>query len=364
MASLVSYVPLLAARDPETTSRISRGESIGLAFDTFAGVASTIAATCILIVIFFRFRRDGWSSWEALDIPVMYLFFAELIQGISHVMDLKWVIDGGAETGTFCTAQGLLQQLGETSVALATLTIAIQTFLTIWWLKYLSRTISLIICLVELLFIVLFVGIGFGIHTRPPNEYYAAPTPYWCWIGRSYTGERIGGEYLWFWLALFVSLALYTPLFLLHRNIIKPGTHWFSPNGDLPQQQETKLQPGESSSGLSNASENLSRGNLRLWSTILYPTLYCVVILPLSVVRFIGFKEEAATGQSHSRPVATFLVAILFSLSGLLNALLYPLTRARFFKSEQQEAPTAPVMRYRTSDASSVHSATAASVQD
>jgi hypothetical protein len=42
----------LAARDPETHTRFTRGESIGLAFDTLAGFASTIAATIILIVIF------------------------------------------------------------------------------------------------------------------------------------------------------------------------------------------------------------------------------------------------------------------------------------------------------------------------
>jgi hypothetical protein len=27
------------------------------------------------------------------------------------------------------------------------------------------------------LFVILFVAIGFGIHTHPPNEYYASPIP-------------------------------------------------------------------------------------------------------------------------------------------------------------------------------------------
>jgi len=34
------------------------------------------------------------------------LFVAEIIQGLGHAMDLKWVIEGRAYTGTFCTAQG------------------------------------------------------------------------------------------------------------------------------------------------------------------------------------------------------------------------------------------------------------------
>lgn len=77
----------LGARDVETHTRFTRGESIGLAFDTLAGFASTIAAAIILIVIFVsptfwntdlllylsqvRLHRNGWSSWEALDVSVV-----------------------------------------------------------------------------------------------------------------------------------------------------------------------------------------------------------------------------------------------------------------------------------------------------
>jgi hypothetical protein len=38
----------------------------------------------------------------------MALFAAEVIQGIGQAMNLKWVIDGQSDTGTFCTAQGML----------------------------------------------------------------------------------------------------------------------------------------------------------------------------------------------------------------------------------------------------------------
>ena len=36
---------------------------------------------------------------------------------------------------------------------------------------------------------------------------------YWCWISSRYANERIGGEYLWLWLALLISIILYVPLF-------------------------------------------------------------------------------------------------------------------------------------------------------
>ena len=40
---------------------------------------------------------------------------------------------------------------------------------------------------------------------------------YWCWIESGHTSERIGGEYVWFWLTLFISVILYVPLFLWAR---------------------------------------------------------------------------------------------------------------------------------------------------
>lgn len=56
-------------------------------------------------------------------------------------------------------------------------TIAVQTFLIIWRHKYLNRTISIIVMSLELIFIVLFIGITFGIHTHPKEKYFAAPVP-------------------------------------------------------------------------------------------------------------------------------------------------------------------------------------------
>ena len=56
-------------------------------------------------------------------------------------------------------------------------TIAVQTFLTIWWLKYLNRTIAIITMSIEFLFIFLFVVIAAAVNTEPGKKYYAAPVP-------------------------------------------------------------------------------------------------------------------------------------------------------------------------------------------
>lgn len=59
-------------------------------------------------------------------------------------------------------------------------TIAVQTFISIWWLKPPAIITASISVFVQWLFIILFVAIGFGGHTSPPSTYYATPTPVRC----------------------------------------------------------------------------------------------------------------------------------------------------------------------------------------
>jgi len=236
-------------------------------------------------------------------------------------------------------------------------TIAVQTFLIIWRHRYLNRTISIIIMSLELILIVLFIGITFGIHTHPKEKYYAAPAPYWCWIGKGFTGYRYGGEYVWLWVAFIVSLIMYLPLFSLHFGVIKPGNHWYSPKTDLtfkhpslPSERSSTSQGDsmEEPSHVQPRNQGVSRKDRVLWFTILYPLLYCILILPLSIVRWMTFGEEAKTGRSPRWPIPTFIAIVIFSLSGVMNALLYLLTRSRFFKSDEGPEPPAPVIRMTT----------------
>jgi hypothetical protein len=78
------------------------------------------------------------SSTATLNNHQIALFTAEVIQGMGHVLTVKWAIEGRGYTGDFCTVQGtfelyqlaarmtisplvVFQQLGEPGVALATL---------------------------------------------------------------------------------------------------------------------------------------------------------------------------------------------------------------------------------------------------
>jgi hypothetical protein len=51
-AAVLPSLMEIGARDPATHQVLSRGESIGLAFDTLAGLASALAAAYVLMLIF------------------------------------------------------------------------------------------------------------------------------------------------------------------------------------------------------------------------------------------------------------------------------------------------------------------------
>jgi hypothetical protein len=271
---------------------------------------------------------------------------------------------------------GAVQQLGETGVALATLAIGIQNFVSLWWLKKPNLRIALAAIAIQWIFVVVFVAVGFDVHTHPSkDEYYAIPTRYWCWLGEHYFGERLAGEYLWLWITLFVSTLLYIPLFLWYLGKIgEDDKRWYKPNRRMvmktirtstvsavpaPQSvvgsarpatgsrqprpdtgHSTQASNGDQASAFPPPSTQESQqvvqvqphGPRELQRAIWYPIVYCFVIIPLSVVRWVGYHEEDTGSKiNHIPDGATFFAIFVFALSGVLNACLYLLTRARFF---------------------------------
>lgn len=95
---------------------------------------------------------------------------------------------------------------------------------------------------------------AYGFNTDRPSA------KYWCWLGQNFKAERIAGEYIWFWLTLFVSITLYLPLFLLHHGIIQEGSAWYAPRietgRDDPDRDRVK-------------SKVFSRKPAKLWTAIL-----------------------------------------------------------------------------------------------
>jgi hypothetical protein len=59
-----------------------------------------------------------------------------------------------------------------------------------------------------------------------------------------------------------------------------------------------------------------------------YPVVYAILILPLSVARWIGFVQEShGDKKNHVPPTALLSVQVIYCLSGLCNVVLFFLTR-------------------------------------
>ena len=70
---------------------------------------------------------------------------------------------------------------------------------------------------------------------------------------------------------------------------------------------------------------NLS--NLPLTPQDRYPIVYSLSIMPLSIVRWTVYAQQAQTGLSQVAPVYTFIAVSIFGLSGFFNVILLLTTR-------------------------------------
>jgi len=307
-------------------SCITPGQGIGLALTT---EAAFISCVCVLVM----FIRIGWNvrwytkncpnrNWKLFQMPadiyMFSLFSFDFLQALGGALDVRWVHNGIVTTGHYCRAQGIIQQTGELGVALVTLLLAVHTFVTaLWQVGLRARGVAFgLVCLV-CIFDALWVGIGAGIHKN-----YEAPTPYWCWISPDFPGQRLGGEYVWMWVALFSSALLYIALFFWTVGLLSVDKEsWYKLRMSKPDQRAEY------------AERRVALGML------LYPLAYSIVVLPTSITRWLQFgHHDVPTG-------ATFFSSVLFSLSGAINVLLFLTFRPRLllfprFETEELSEPS------------------------
>ncbi|KAH9061347.1 hypothetical protein EDB87DRAFT_1560456 [Lactarius vividus] len=280
------YQQYLSNTSHPTITCLTHGQSIGLTLTAEASFISLAAVMTVFVLIVrnvLRYRRalpnGGWKLLRVpADIYMLSIFAYDILQALGGILDVRWAHDGIVTAGPYCRAQGIIQQSGELGVALFTLIITVHTFVVaLWKVGIGARHFAFGMVAVASLFVALWVGIANGIHKN-----FEAPTPYWCWIGPEYDAERLGGEYVWIWIALFASVIMYIPLY-------------FWTNGRL------SVDPDK-------------------WYN--YPLGYSLVVLPLSVVRWSlsGHKVPSA---------AAFFAVSMFNLSGAINVILFLIVRPR-----------------------------------
>ncbi|KAH8119308.1 hypothetical protein DFH11DRAFT_436935 [Phellopilus nigrolimitatus] len=305
---------------------LTRGQSIGVALDAESGLISLLSIFTLVVFVIRPPEEQRRLVQEPADLLMLSLFAADLLQATGAAMNIRWANTGFVQIGTYCTAQGAIQQLGETSVAMSTLAIALQTFIAVCFRKFVhSMRPAIAVVAFIWLFVILFVAIAAGVNG---GSTYYVPTPFWCWIDTRFSTEQILGEYFWLWLTLFVSILVYVPLFLWGNGYMTVDkTHWWK--------IKLRIRPKALSE-----EENARDRPPSLSLTILgYPFVYSIIILPLTVTRWMSFSRS---GMNSVPSAATFAVICIFGLSGALNVLLLLLTRPNLllFDSEPDPYPT------------------------
>ncbi|KAI0276618.1 hypothetical protein BGY98DRAFT_934918 [Russula aff. rugulosa BPL654] len=280
-------------------SCLTRGESIGLVFTAEASLLSYICVIVILIWIggvvqrnihWYRktFPNGNWKLFQGpADIYMFSLFVFEILQAIGGSLNIRALLH----------AQGLVEQIGELGVALITLFLAIHTFVAaVLQVGLKARGVALSLVCLACVFITLWVAIGAGIHKN-----YETPTPYWCWISPQFPGERLGGLYIWMWIALFAS-TIYIPLY-------------FWAEGFWSVDEEYKFHWWNVEKRVGYVQRRATLGML------LYPLAYSLVVLPLTIAGRLQFSHH------HVSSAATFFASSMFHLSGAINVLLFLIVR-------------------------------------
>ncbi|KAN0105265.1 hypothetical protein V8E52_011204 [Russula decolorans] len=306
-------------------SCLTHGESIGLAI---AAEASFISSISVIVIFFWIGWNVRWyrktfpkGDWKLIhgpaDVYMFSLFVFEFLQAMGGVLDVRWAHRGIVTTGHYCMAQGVIQQIGEVGVALITLLLAVHTFVAaLWRVGLQARGVALGMVYLACIFITLWVAIGASSHKN-----YDTPTPYWCWISPKFSGIRLGGEYLWLWIALFASAILYIPLYFWTEGRLSVDEEsWYKFHMSDPDQRVEYAQ---------------RRAALRM---LLYPLAYSLVVLPLSISRWLQFSNHNVSSA------ATFFGVTMFNLSGAINVLLFLVVRPQLLLFPRPEELAEPDM--------------------
>ncbi|KAG8963312.1 hypothetical protein FRC05_004786 [Tulasnella sp. 425] len=339
--------------DGECMSILSHKQGVGLMFIALAGLISTVAVAIFLLLVLKNYIRNVVNpppgKWKLIrthvDAYLLSLLVADLLQGIGAVLSLKWSLEQKTYCSAYCTAQGVIQHLGETGVALGTLIIGLHTFLTVFFHIKPPQWAWIVVIVGQWSFLGLYIVVAY-FKTKGPIPYYA-PTPFWCWISSQHDPDRVFAEYFWMWLAAFSNIALYIPLFFLLRgNIhVNPVTRKITFNFNLKNSfggcfgrrkgggQEWDIMGGGAARGghgTASASSTASNGNQKeALKLIWYPLSYTAVILPISIARWsTSFMEPDTNTPVNQLPITkTAVTTFIFGLSGLVNVLVFMLTR-------------------------------------
>ncbi|CEL60350.1 hypothetical protein RSOLAG1IB_09568 [Rhizoctonia solani AG-1 IB] len=308
MACIPSSNRLPDAADDQHVIHLIKDEVVGISLIASVGFISALSVTALLSYVAINYvkilRAPGEGSRKLIrtniDALILNLLVAELIMALGAIMNIHWASKGEVSCGQACDAQGALQYIGETSVALFTIAITLLTFISVvrgWAIKARVWVWGSIMA-AAWAYVALWAGIG-----GTWGGFYAPGAP-WCWISAEYAEYWTSAQSVWLWIAGFGSILLYIPLFLLVRGNIK----WDPVVGWASLKWRWKGEYGEDSNRL-------------LW----YPLGY-ITLVPVAILNWISY------GGVYTSRTVRFTIVAIFNLSGVVSVGLILLARTNVLR--------------------------------
>ncbi|KAI0295876.1 hypothetical protein B0F90DRAFT_1637285, partial [Multifurca ochricompacta] len=235
------------------------------------------------------------------------LLVSDILQAIGSIMNSAWVRDQAVVYGSLCTAQGVIKNIADVSIALWSLVIAMRTFMVLF-VRIPSKRYSMWISLIgtwSLIGTIVIAGPATAKSDRHgPYCEHSRISGNWCWITSNYQAQRISLDYLVMFISALLEIILYTLVFLKLRGIVRSQ----SPLTSVASADQERTEKYE---------HRIAR------QMLLYPACvaYTILILPIACCRF-----SAWTG--HEVPFAvTIFSDFIYLLSGLVHVILFATTR-------------------------------------
>ncbi|KAF8322820.1 uncharacterized protein EI90DRAFT_3130729 [Cantharellus anzutake] len=228
-------------------------------------------------------------------------------------MSIRWVVAGEVIEGPYCTGQAALLQIGNNGVSWFTTAIAVLTYLQVAHSNPLSKRGAKIFAAGSICFTTVFTLLVIAIPASMVSPYYGN-AGLWCWLpGTNPSRQRLrfASQYVWNWLAILVSIAMYGTV--AYKWLFRGP---FRTNCDIKRAA-------------------IAMG----W----YPITYLIVTAPSSSIRFRqfhGYKPNTA------QRIFPFVLAVSH---GAINVILWFMTGRRFGFSPKKNnvSPDSEILSFK-----------------
>ncbi|KAL3473821.1 G protein-coupled glucose receptor regulating Gpa2-domain-containing protein [Aspergillus californicus] len=239
------------------------------------------------------------------------LLIADIQQATAFMLCLHWVAqDAVYYPSAACVLQGWWIQIADPGSGLFVIAIAMHTGAVVLRGRQLPYR-AFVACVIGLWTFIIVLGIIpvalYGSRTFVISE------AGWCWLSTAHENERLWGHYIWIFFAEFGTVVLYGVMFFYLRRRMS---------------QAASLRQGHQ--------ESLKRLNRVVIYMVLYPFCYLVLSLPLAAGRMSSARHVVPSRVYFA--VAGSLMAV----SGLVDAVVYTLTRRQLLVDTELSASDGP----------------------